>query len=45
VTAGGEHVQVMINVADGAELGSLNPAWCDGIGLVRTELLLRASIT
>ncbi len=42
VTAGGEHVQVMINVADGAELGNLNPAWCDGIGLVRTELLLRS---
>jgi len=20
----------------------LNPAWCDGIGLVRTELLLRS---
>jgi len=42
VTAGGEHVQVMINVADGAELGNLNPAWCDGIGLVRTELLLHS---
>jgi len=42
VTAGGERVQVMINVADGAELGNLNPAWCDGIGLVRTELLLRS---
>src|SRR3984893_16214986 len=42
VTADGERVQVMINVADGAELGNLNPAWCDGIGLVGTELLLRS---
>ncbi len=42
VTAGGERVQVMINVADGAELGNLNPAWCDGVGLVRTELLFRS---
>jgi len=41
VTASGERVQLMINVADGAELGNLNPAWCDGVGLVRTELLLR----
>jgi phosphotransferase system enzyme I (PtsI) len=41
VTAGGERVQVMINVADGGELGHLNPACCDGVGLVRTELLLR----
>src|SRR6266849_2116640 len=42
VTAGGERGQVMINVADGAELGNLNPAWCDGVGLVRTELLFRS---
>ena len=35
-------MQVMINVADGGELGHLNPAWCDGVGLVRTELLLRS---
>jgi phosphotransferase system enzyme I (PtsI) len=42
VTASGERVQVLINVADGAELASLNPEWCDGIGLVRTELLFRS---
>ena len=42
VTASGERVQVMINVTDSAELERLNPAWCDGVGLVRTELLLRS---
>jgi len=41
LTAKGETVQVMINVADGSELEALDPAHCDGIGLVRTELLLR----
>jgi phosphoenolpyruvate-protein phosphotransferase (PTS system enzyme I) len=40
-TADGERVQLSINVADGSELAGLDPAWCDGIGLVRTELLLR----
>jgi phosphoenolpyruvate-protein kinase (PTS system EI component) len=34
-------VQVLINVADGRELDRLDPAWCDGVGLVRTELMLR----
>ncbi len=42
VTAQGEAVQVMINVADINELERLDPGNCDGIGLVRTELLLRA---
>ena len=42
VTASGERVQVLINLADGGELASLNPDWCDGIGLVRTELLFRS---
>ena len=41
VTANGERVQVLINVADGSELDQLEPACCDGIGLVRTELMLR----
>lgn len=39
VTAAGERVQVLVNVADPAELGSLDPAICDGIGLARTELM------
>ncbi len=38
-TADGERVEVHLNIADPAELASLNPAICDGIGLVRTELL------
>ena len=39
VTADGEPVEVHINIADPAELEGLDPALCDGIGLVRTELL------
>jgi len=38
-SADGVPVQVMINVADPAELATLDPAICDGIGLVRTEFL------
>ena len=41
VTASGERVQLLVNVADGSELDRLHPACCDGIGLVRTELMLR----
>jgi len=41
VTASGERVQVLMNVADGSELEKIDPQHCDGIGLVRTELLLR----
>jgi phosphotransferase system enzyme I (PtsI) len=40
-TTDGERVQVLINVADVEELQGLDPACCDGIGLVRTELMLR----
>jgi len=40
-TANGERVRVLINVADATELDAFDPACCDGIGLVRTELLLR----
>jgi len=40
-TAAGERVHVLINVADGSELETLDPACCDGVGLVRTELMLR----
>jgi phosphotransferase system enzyme I (PtsI) len=39
MTADGERIDVQINIADPAELGRIDPAMCDGIGLVRTELL------
>lgn len=38
-TATGERVLTQINVADPAELDTLDPNICDGIGLVRTEFL------
>jgi phosphotransferase system enzyme I (PtsI) len=38
-TAAGERVQVMINVATLDELEAVDPTVCDGIGLVRTELM------
>jgi phosphotransferase system enzyme I (PtsI) len=38
-TADGERISVLLNIADPKELEALNPAICDGIGLVRTELL------
>lgn len=39
MTANGEKVQVLLNISTIAELESIDPAICDGIGLVRTELL------
>ena len=39
VTADGTPIAVHLNVADLRELDGLDPASCDGIGLVRTELL------
>lgn len=42
-TADGTPVRVLLNVADPAELDSLDPALCDGIGLVRTELMFHAA--
>lgn len=39
VTRDGTPIRVMLNIADPAELDGLEPAMCDGIGLVRTELL------
>jgi phosphoenolpyruvate-protein phosphotransferase (PTS system enzyme I) len=39
MTASGERVLTQINVAEPAELDRLDPAICDGIGLVRTEFL------
>lgn len=43
-TATGEVVSVMINVASLSELDQVNPACCDGIGLVRTELLFAQGV-
>lgn len=42
ITASGERVLAQINVAEPAELDRLDPAICDGIGLVRTEFLFHA---
>jgi phosphotransferase system enzyme I (PtsI) len=39
VTRDGVRIVTLINVGDPAELDALDPAVCDGIGLVRTELL------
>jgi phosphotransferase system enzyme I (PtsI) len=39
VTADGVPISVMINVGDPDELRSIDPAICDGVGLVRTEFL------
>jgi len=39
VTAGGEAVTVMLNLASTAELADLDPAVADGVGLVRSEFL------
>ena len=39
ITADGVAVTMLINVADPDELDILDPVICDGIGLVRTELL------
>jgi phosphotransferase system enzyme I (PtsI) len=39
VTADGTPIDIRLNVADPAELDGLDPSLCDGIGLVRTELM------
>ena len=39
LTADGTPIAVYINVADPAEVETLDPGSCDGIGLVRTEFL------
>jgi phosphotransferase system enzyme I (PtsI) len=38
-TRNGERVQVLLNISTLDELDAIHPAICDGIGLVRTELL------
>jgi phosphotransferase system enzyme I (PtsI) len=39
ITGTGEKVSVLINIAGPDDLAGLDPAICDGIGLVRTEFL------
>ena len=39
VTADGTPIRIMLNISDPRELADLDPAICDGIGLVRTEFL------
>jgi phosphotransferase system enzyme I (PtsI) len=39
VTADGTPIGIMLNISDPRELVDLDPAMCDGIGLVRTEFL------
>ncbi len=43
VSRNGMRIATYINVADPDELDRLDPATCDGIGLVRTELLFHRS--
>ncbi|MGF1608180.1 MAG: phosphoenolpyruvate--protein phosphotransferase [Kiloniellales bacterium] len=38
LTAGGERVQLLVNIDDPAVIEVLDPAHCDGVGLTRTEL-------
>ena len=40
-TSDGIEIKVLINIAGMADLEKLDPAICDGIGLVRTEFLFR----
>ena len=39
MTADGTPIRIMLNISDPRELADLDPAICDGIGLVRTEFL------
>jgi phosphotransferase system enzyme I (PtsI) len=43
VTADGRQIAVLLNVTEHEDLVSLDPAICDGIGLVRTEFLFDAA--
>ena len=43
LTADGRRITVLLNIAGPDELTGLDPAICDGIGLVRTEFLFEAS--
>jgi phosphotransferase system enzyme I (PtsI) len=44
VTADGTRIATLVNIADPAELDGLDPAICDGVGLVRTELLFEGKV-
>ncbi|HRV81857.1 MAG TPA: phosphoenolpyruvate--protein phosphotransferase, partial [Planctomycetota bacterium] len=39
VTLDGGHLRVMVNLESLRDLGTFNPAHCDGVGLLRTEFL------
>jgi phosphotransferase system enzyme I (PtsI) len=41
VTADGTRIEVLVNIAGTDELAAIDPATCDGIGLMRTEFLFR----
>lgn len=43
VTADGRSIAVLLNIAVPEDLAGLDPAICDGIGLVRTEFLFEGS--
>ncbi len=40
----GTHVDVQLNIASVEELGQINPASCDGIGLMRSEFRFRDGV-
>ena len=43
-TADGRRIAVLLNIAAPEDLAGLDPAICDGIGLVRTEFLFETSL-
>jgi phosphotransferase system enzyme I (PtsI) len=43
ITADGRPIEVLLNIAAPEDLAGLDPAICDGIGLVRTEFLFEVS--
>jgi len=43
VTKTGERIAVMVNVAGPEDIKVLDPGYCDGVGLVRTEFLFHGS--
>jgi phosphotransferase system enzyme I (PtsI) len=44
ITADGRRITVLLNIAAPEDLADLDPAICDGIGLVRTEFLFEAAL-